>query len=126
MKEVKVTDLRMGNLVMEHGEIVKVGFRTFAHFDKMKTLMEDTIKPIPLTKEWDNEIKMNHFEGQYFKRTRLGRVILFDRSGAGVLMFKHNDWTRYIEYVHQFQNFWKELTTEEINIDKTNSKQLEL
>jgi hypothetical protein len=115
---LEAKELRIGNLVQELGDIVTVGLDTFKHYKQMPNLMNENIKPIPLTDEW--LIKFGfEWVGEcsgYFDTYHA--VYLFASGTIEFHPYCTNDEDLHltIKYVHQLQNIYFALTNQELTI----------
>ena len=110
---MKATELRIGNLVNENGEVIKIRQETLCDFANGYVVFE----PILLTEEW--LLKFGFYKpshtwcGDIFHLTEwdehpLNWCVALDKNGA-ILVLK-------LKYVHQLQNLYFALTGEELEL----------
>lgn len=113
---MKATELRIGNLYSQFGNITEVSWCTIKDMEKAPE-SQLWCKPIPLTEEW---LLKFGFEkaGRTIKLKNFGKFI--DMNGelsfypAGMLnsLLRHD----LLQYVHQLQNLYFALTGKELMI----------
>ena len=118
---MKVNELRIGNLIMTckpefKGERdyvetkVSGAFIDYAENDKL------LIKPIPITEEWLLKFGFEKAHAFYTKNKEsdLEFIICDEGNGNFNPMFYKG---KYIKYVHQLQNLYFALTSNELELD---------
>lgn len=115
--ELKASDLRIGNLVIDGREVVNVNSRMIGMLEKD----EADFDPIPLTKERLLKFGFKHGNnspdgsaigkgGVYLGCMHGGRFCFNAESSTNKAV--------YIKYIHQLQNLYFALTGEELDIKK--------
>jgi len=121
IKDMKVTDLRIGNYIYYNNEIIKItgikGNKIYWGNDYYDSIMlnHNLFTPIPLTEEI------------LFKCVGFEKIGIMIESGLFYKIYKQDDaWIialsngiliRKLKYLHEFQNIYKELTGEELKIN---------
>ena len=114
---MKKTELRIGNLINESNEVLRIGRWLLISSDKeigWDVLKDEDIKPIPLTKEW--LVKFG------FEKHKTHSHWLKEGFVIDLVSLKNNkgyylcdiDLLVKIEYVHQLQNLYFAITGEEL------------
>jgi hypothetical protein len=110
---MKATELRIGNLVNENGEVIKIRQETLCDFANGYVVFE----PIPLTEEWLLKFgfkKPAHtWCGDVFHLTEWDKYpinwcVAMNKNNAVII--------EKLKYVHQLQNLYFALTGEELKI----------
>lgn len=129
--EIRASELRIGNLIYENGEVKRFTpgmlFSMFNTEVLSKEGFDDRIKPIPLSEEWLLKFGMRLYDG--FSNTRFVCVVKhkYDTSlitfspNEGIVRFsngqqKGSTLIPHIKYVHQFQNLYHAFTGKELTI----------
>ena len=121
---IKVQELRIGNLLEDHGEYLPVGFDTFK--DWVEFNFGEILKEIPISTEWllkfgfaeSNLIGYEHFKLNIQPRFITKRFLNGGRIENPFLRF---DGLVDIYYVHQLQNLYFALTGEELSVETVGS-----
>lgn len=121
---MKASELRLGNLFIEEytNSIIQViQLETDKIFFSLKFVSQWQAKPIPLTEEWllkfGFEKNFNNFYEKLINKDEddfIGK--LTDYGFAYYIDKKDNYPLIYIKYVHQLQNLYFALTSEELTI----------
>lgn len=110
---MKSSELRLGNLILFRGNLICLD----TNYELFKSLVDISrddkrYKPIPLTEEW--LLKFG-----FVKKNGYGLVFLFGNLFYSVetkeyFMFQYHDLRIKIKHVHQLQNIYFALTSEEL------------
>jgi hypothetical protein len=120
MKELKPTDLRIGNYVYNtEGKIDTVGIEAMKYIVAYGGTKICQVKPIELTEEWFLKFGFDSLDTSFGKlfEFRTGRYAwLIDNFGS-----LHLDYTEYenlanVKYVHELQNLYFALTGQELEV----------
>ena len=116
---MKASDLRLGNLVDFNGRTSIVDTINYdcinEDLDLNSKMHFDYIKPIPLTEEW--LLKFGYIKGKIYYTQKECGIISFYFNDLHELKCEVYDWTyENIQYVHQLQNLYFALTSEELKI----------
>ncbi len=116
---MKANELRIGNLVLNQGELVELTKQKF----KMAVISFNCqeIEPIPLTYEWLNKFGSDGHYGHY--------ISLNDEKGGAIDfsdindLYLVNEWHENfpltkIKYVHSLQNLYFALTGKELKLNE--------
>lgn len=113
---IRAEELRIGNLIMDRGVVVKLGRAMFVNIIEGKYI--EAYKPIELTEEiliewspfWydkdEKTYKINDFTIQ-----------LDDYGDEGFMIIVFGNDVRLIKSLHELQNFFKEFTDQELPIN---------
>ena len=118
---MKASDLRIGNYLEEHGDYVKVGFRSFQYMKENEKLFFSYVKPIPLKEEWLERFGLRRFEGWDNMRFWFFEKDMNNHERFEILETKQGyelPSGKICEHVHTLQNayYFHELTGEELTI----------
>lgn len=132
---IHATSLRLGNLILEAGEIKKVyqlsiGGKTYdsinyQHVNRETGLTEsgeDRFMPIPLTPEWLTANDFVDTEDSYYRRciqnedTLSPTMLVISRGFAEITRSGIGAVAAPCKYVHQLQNLYFALTGQELTI----------
>jgi hypothetical protein len=119
--EIKPTELRIGNLILQpNGEVCKVTYNNIRYL--IISITPTGYKPIPITEDWllklgyeikikkvrrDNKIHIVNFMNMYIYEGKI-KLWLSEYFFSG--LYK----TKSIQYVHELQNLHFALTGEEL------------
>ena len=118
---MKVTELRIGNLVYFEYQVVDINIGDFHIIEKESKFF----KPIPLTEEWllklGFELHSDYIEDRWFVIKTRKRGVTLEISlklKRSMLMNDNVDFCDIwnIKYVHQLQNLYFALTGKELTI----------
>jgi hypothetical protein len=108
---MKASELRIGNSIMQNNELVFVTWWRLELMEKNKI----EYNPIPLTEEW--LLKFGYKKGKIYYTEKEHGIISFYFNDSDELKCEVYDWTYdNIKYVHQLQNLYFALTSEELEI----------
>lgn len=109
---MKATELRIGNLVNENGEVIKIRQETLCDFANGYVVFE----PIPLTEEWLLKFGFKQCENEFwFEKgilliNTIGTINIKGRKGSEATF--NSD----VKFVHLLQNLYFALTGEELEL----------
>lgn len=122
---MKANELRIGNLVHLNGELLKISEDDFGEiFGRYSCLFEDLdIKPIPITEEWLERfrfLKDTTLKNVWFEKKIPSQYLSVCIELKRFVIGEAPDWTYplKIEYVHQLQNLYFALTSQELEISE--------
>lgn len=132
---IHATSLRLGNLILEAGEIKKVyqlsiGGKTYDSINNMRVNREtglidngeDIFQPIPLTAEWLTSNDFVDTADSYYRRsiqnedTLSPTMLVISRGFAEIARSGIGAVAAPCKYVHQLMNLFFALTGEELTI----------
>ena len=132
---LQAKDLRIGNYIMQDGEITCVeklsnsidDWDDWDDWDRTNGKRTQDYQPLPLTEEWLLKFGFEYLQVDYFSHrnsfqldSNLGFVI-WGRIETGLFLYiDGNEGGEVIKYVHQLQNLYFALTGKELPIKKEN------
>jgi hypothetical protein len=129
--ELKVNELRIGNLVSHYGFIRRIEAihakkklddkHRIIEFENGVTDFLMNVKPIELTEEWLEKFGFQKIDGAFFKLSFLFYGIKV-KDDIG-FHFKKGEFSIKLKYVHQLQNLYFTLVEEELKyeLDQSNN-----
>jgi hypothetical protein len=120
---MKVSELRIGNYVYFHGDVEEINID---HFNIFNILKDGILLPIPLTEEWLLRFGFEKINSELTNIAPLNLRCTFNLpntpfsfcQGKLILTTGTGDFCVNTEYVHQLQNLYFALTSEELTITK--------
>ena len=125
---MKASELRIGNLVKQSGNIVTVESleRSNNDWDRTNGLRTLDCKPIPLTEEWllkfGYSVTDENTAGKIYHIAEIGKflnddimLVLYIKGDFKNCIFRKRE---QVKYVHQLQNLYFALTGEELTIEQ--------
>lgn len=79
----------------------------------------ESVKPIPLTEEWLIKFGFESEQNDYDKQINcfvFNQITLYDHQNGSYSLYRYNDAHVYLPHVHQLQNLYFALTSEELSI----------
>lgn len=125
---MNIQDLRIGNLVLEFGEVTPIvqldrGGKTFYRINDMQVHKQTFLtggkvcfEPIPLTEEWLLKFGFKNIESNSFYLPRFSDYDIVLNENNAFLYREDMALNADIKYVHQLQNLYYALTGEELEL----------
>ena len=127
MKEIKASDLRIGNMIFfddpVDGELInKIDWHDLKWISEDYETFNEFHRPIQLTEEWidklsDEEYAFEGFGSRIIYKCIKFPVIKYEFSSNCVLVYFQAELINIVDYVHQWQNIHHALTREELTIN---------
>jgi hypothetical protein len=112
--QIKASDLRIGNLVLDGKDIEQVNARML----DMLVKLEADFDPIPLTEEWLLRFGfVYHDDDGIITYSSRDNIVIFQRYRLDFYFELSNYKDAELEYVHQLQNLYHALTGEELTYE---------
>ena len=115
MENLRVTELRIGNLIFQSGQITTIEniSRSINDWERVNNKRLFDCTPIPLTEEWLLDFGLEKYEFDHKNNQyRLKDILIVIRDGK----FCDYGSSVILETVHQFQNFIFALTGKELTL----------
>ena len=117
---MKATELRIGNWVHDpngKGADKTIRFKMISNWEVLNTAKWKPYQPIPLTHEWLEKFGFDVYQLKNRKRGYRNNfnINLFKRGDIKI-SYKHRQLSIDLKYVHQLQNLYFALTSEELQI----------
>lgn len=117
---MKAEELRIGNIVELHGELIESGWYIISQVKQGV----DQYKPVPITEEWLLKFGFSKQGERVYRKTQPHNGAMYELLASFVsstrffLGIVYNGRTIYfawnLEHVHTLQNTWYALTNEEL------------
>lgn len=107
-----IRELRMNDWVIKDGRYWQIG-------DSINSYIAENVKPIKINRDIYNEIKEKYIELDRDMNIYTGIKIEFNQLIGVILTIKEMFFIQ-VEYIHQLQNIYFDITRKELNIDLTN------